>query len=103
MNFQLLKGVLGHIQKTHNPPVKPTRSFQKRPFISSNFWFEPREGKYINKKPPTPSKGLAREEQMGSAAVDKTEEELRKEIEELHRQQWEVHILVSSSSILSHQ
>ncbi|XP_034702235.1 pinin [Vitis riparia] len=27
---------------------------------------------------------------MGSAAVDKTEEELRKEIEELHRQQWEI-------------
>ncbi|KAF8404195.1 hypothetical protein HHK36_009078 [Tetracentron sinense] len=27
---------------------------------------------------------------MGSAAVEKTEEELRKEIEELHRQQWEI-------------
>lgn len=50
-----------------------------------------REGRGINREAPTPCKGLAREAQMGSAAVEKTEEELRKEIEELHRQQWEVH------------
>lgn len=31
---------------------------------------------------------------MANATVEKTEEELRKEIEELHRQQWEVLTLV---------
>ena len=39
---------------------------------------------------------------MGSsAAVDKTEEELRKEIEELHRQQWEVRLLLSLTFLFS--
>ncbi|KAI3702073.1 hypothetical protein L6452_27719 [Arctium lappa] len=31
-----------------------------------------------------------RDRQMGTAQVEKTEQELRKEIEELHRQQWEI-------------
>lgn len=34
---------------------------------------------------------------MANATVEKTEEELRKEIEELHRQQWEVLTLVLDS------